>query len=523
MKYPPGVPRGNAATTPKQITIQGPRYDALYVDSIYCDLAVDFEYDGRGVGKVAMRAGARSDAVGKGLNIQAHIVDDARTFTGGSGGPSQTFAGIRITLEYSFTQTIADDIVVHAQAMLYGNGDYDIEYHLIQGSVDTMPPAVTSGVHATASPSVPQQAQSLGGDTDVLRSIGGFIVDHFNPTEDGITADLEQWPKRSDRQIGGAKKFPFDDQSQVGDGATQHQQITVTCPHSTSGNFCDLVVSWDYNGRWLTNVDIAKGHAHGVPVLERLDYKYSVTAQIEDIPNAAYTPRDAPQTPACAALRVNIEWYETRPVVENTLCRCVLTIFANGAWQADYSLLSGEVEDPGVAINFIGARPPMRSVGTGQAQSLADTAPSPVTHSSETRGAVRFELDQYTGMKQPANVAPSGTPAQTATVRIGGPRATAATGGEESYGDCEIAYDYDGRGVGNVHVRPTTTGGTAALVVAETIDEDSQLYALPGSTDPLAALKLHFEYRFDSTRPLKTDVTLYGNGRQDIHYDWSQV
>jgi hypothetical protein len=472
---------------------------------------------------VAMRAGARSDAVGKGLNIQAHIVDDARTFTGGSGGPSQTFAGIRITLEYSFTQTIADDIVVHAQAMLYGNGDYDIEYHLIQGSVDTMPPAVTSGVHATASPSVPQQAQSLGGDTDVLRSIGGFIVDHFNPTEDGITADLEQWPKRSDRQIGGAKKFPFDDQSQVGDGATQHQQITVTCPHSTSGNFCDLVVSWDYNGRWLTNVDIAKGHAHGVPVLERLDYKYSVTAQIEDIPNAAYTPRDAPQTPACAALRVNIEWYETRPVVENTLCRCVLTIFANGAWQADYSLLSGEVEDPGVAINFIGARPPMRSVGTGQAQSLADTAPSPVTHSSETRGAVRFELDQYTGMKQPANVAPSGTPAQTATVRIGGPRATAATGGEESYGDCEIAYDYDGRGVGNVHVRPTTTGGTAALVVAETIDEDSQLYALPGSTDPLAALKLHFEYRFDSTRPLKTDVTLYGNGRQDIHYDWSQV
>ena len=54
-------------------------------------------------------------------------------------------------------------------------------------------------------------------------------------------------------------------------------------------------------------------------LLERLDYKYSVTAQIEDIPNAAYTPRDAPQTPACAALRVNIEWYETRPVVENTL------------------------------------------------------------------------------------------------------------------------------------------------------------------------------------------------------------
>jgi hypothetical protein len=99
MRYPAGVARGNVAATPKTITIAGPRYNAFYVDSIFCDLTVDFEYDGRGVGKVATRAGARSDAVGKGLTVQAHIVDDARTFTGGSGG-TQTFAGIRITLDY---------------------------------------------------------------------------------------------------------------------------------------------------------------------------------------------------------------------------------------------------------------------------------------------------------------------------------------------------------------------------------------------------------------------------------------
>ena len=127
-------------------------------------------------------------------------------------------------------------------------------------------------------------------------------------------------------------------------------------------------------------------------------------------------------------------------------------------------------------------------------------------------------------MKQPAGVAPNGAPTQTGTLSIPGPRASATDGAPETYGDCEIAYDFDGTRVGNVHVRPANTGGAAALVVTESITDDPQSYAMPGSHDPLAGLKLRFEYRFESSpQPLTTDVALYGNGRRDIRYQWVQV
>jgi hypothetical protein len=208
-------------------------------------------------------------------------------------------------------------------------------------------------------------------------------------------------------------------------------------------------------------------------------------------------------------------------------------LYGDGSWKVSYDVLQGNVDvirqNPmdlvgGVDIVSL-PQPTTQSLGAEFASQSPAAPPgaSPVTHNSETRGSVHFELDQYTGMKEPSGVAPAGTPTQTATVRVGGPHASMSAGGDESFGDCEISYDYDGRGLGNVQVRPTATGGTAPLVVAESITDDPQAYAMPGSPDPLAALKLSFEYRFDSTHPLKTDVTLYGNGRQDIHYDWSQV
>jgi hypothetical protein len=528
MKYPPGVQRGNEQTTPKQIPLAGPRYDAYGFDTIFCDLIVDFEYDGRGVGKVATRAGKRSDAVGKGLVVNMHIVDDARTFTGGTGGTSQTFAGIRITLEYSFTQVIADDIVVHAEVMLYGNGDYDIAYHLIQGEVDTMPPNVASGVHATTASAVPQSLGEGGGGKEALieagveaaKRIGGFFVDRLLDDSDNIESSLDQWPKDSDRSGPAPKKYPWDDASRGGRGATQHKTLTIGGPetdlHWVDDMFCELVFSWDYNGHWLTNVGVEKGRRNG-PATGKLH----VTAHLDDVPGAS-AHIGSPQE-AFGALRYRVSWEYHRSLHADIVVHADVLLYGDGSWRVSYDVLQGNVDAIRQNVFDLMGGADIIPISQPATQSLGTNGASPVTHSSETRGSVRFELDQYTGMKQPSGVAPTGTPTQTATVRVGGPHASMATGGDESFGDCEISYDFDGRALGNVHVRPTATGGTAPLVVAESITDDTQVYAMPGSQDPLAALRLRFEYRFDSTRPLKTDVTLYGNGRQDIYYDWSQV
>jgi hypothetical protein len=518
MKYPPGVPRGTTTPNPKQITIEGPRYNAFYVDGIYCDLTVDFEYDGRGVGKVATRAGARSDAVGKGLVVNAHIVDDARTFTGGSGG-TQTFAGIRITLEYSFTQVVADDIVVHAQAMLYGNGDYDLEYHLIQGDVDHMPANVSSGVRATSAPGVPQPA-SLGTAGDIASSaaqrIAGYYVDRLLDDSDNIETSLDQWPHGSDRAGPAAKKFPWDDPSRGGTEAMSHRTMTVAGPtkdlHWIDDMYCELEFSWDYNGHWLTNVDVVRGRRNGPGVSGGTLH---VHAHVDDVPGAFTHGTDGP----FAALRYNISWEYHRVLHDDIVVHATVTLYGDGTWNVEYHVLQGSVD----GLPFPVVSPVVSLPQPSQPQSLEAASAPPVTRSSETRGAVRFELDQYQGMMQPPGYAVETRPTQTATVAIGGPRASALPGLDETYGDCEIAYEYDGRRAGNVHVRPTGAAGTAPLVVVESIAEDPRAFGMPGSPDPLAALKLMFEYRFDSTSSTSTEVVLYGNGRQDIHYHWSQV
>jgi hypothetical protein len=363
----------------------------------------------------------------------------------------------------------------------------------------------------------------------VLKSIGGFIVERFDIRDDGVHSELDRWP-RGEQRGPAAKKYPFDDPTQAGGGATQHQQITVASPHSTSGNYCDLLVSWDYNGRWLTNVNITRGAAHGVPVLERLDYTFSVSAKIEDVPGgfAAGQSNDPP----CGAVRINIEWREVRPVLDNVLVTGTLTLFGNGGYMLSYSHEQGDLEHVVTRDIFV---PPggMRSVGqTAQAHSLEATPPVPVpapaptattvTRASETRGTVRFDLDQFQGVKQPPSSANGATPMQTVTVPVPGPRATDLPQPSETYGDCELVYDFDGHALGNVRVRPTGADGTRALVVVESITDDPQTYALPGSPDQLAALRMKFEYVFDQMngKPLTTDVVLYGNGRQDFHYDW---
>src|SRR5262249_46310818 len=129
MWRPPGAQRGTTPTTQAQVTVAGPRYKWYWVDEISSGLDVTFEYDGRGVGKVAIQPGRHSDAVGMGLVVYAHIAPEARIFT--VPGVTQNFGGLRITIDYTWTQA-RDDVVGRATLYLYGNGDYDLSYSTVQ-------------------------------------------------------------------------------------------------------------------------------------------------------------------------------------------------------------------------------------------------------------------------------------------------------------------------------------------------------------------------------------------------------
>src|SRR5262249_24749504 len=174
-----------------------------------------------------------------------------------------------------------------------------------------------------------------------------------------------------------AQKYPFDDQNEAGDGGMRRANVTVTSPHTSSGNYCDLAVSWDYNGRALTNVDITSGDAHGVNFLERVDFTYSVSARIPDGAGAGPAAEDnAPR----AGLRILIEWREHRPVKDDTLVLGTLTIFGNGGYMLSYDYKSGDVENWTV-IGSDHFHPSMRPVGRASAAAHALDAASDVVRS----------------------------------------------------------------------------------------------------------------------------------------------
>ena len=256
MKYPPGVTGGGAGASPKRLTIAGPRYAAFGVDNIYANIDVDFEFDGRGVGKVAMRMGEHSDAITKGLNVTAHIVDDARTFQGPSG---QTFAGIRITIDYAMTQVVADDVQAQIDVMLYGNGDYDVRYHMVQGSFDTMPGDTVSGVAAAATPARAQSIAMSGGGaaaavaSEAAGNIAGVAVQRAIENVGDLTIAHESW---------NGMKYPPG--VQRGNTATVPKQITIQSPRYDAfyvdSIYSDLTVDFEYDGRGVGKV-VTRGGA----------------------------------------------------------------------------------------------------------------------------------------------------------------------------------------------------------------------------------------------------------------------
>ena len=98
MKFPGDDPR-NAGTTPSQktVTVQGPHYKALYLDDIFADLRIDFDYDGRAVGNITMQGDRNSGAAGKGLLVRARVSDEQGLFTAAEA--VQPFAAVGIAID----------------------------------------------------------------------------------------------------------------------------------------------------------------------------------------------------------------------------------------------------------------------------------------------------------------------------------------------------------------------------------------------------------------------------------------
>jgi Papain-like cysteine protease AvrRpt2 len=249
MKYP-NDNRANAGGRRQQrtFTIEGPRYRAFYVDDIFADLRVDFNYDGRAVGDVTIRRDRASDAVGKGLLVRASVMDDQRVFT--AAGANQPFAAVRIALEYVFEQMVADNILVHADVMLYGNGAIDVHYRVVQGEVDQIPNPVDAGVTAQG------EVRSLA-VVEIASAIVGAVMSRILDNEGDVHWELDQMR---------GMKAPGDVAGQ-GPREVRDHSFTIPGPHAaTVGGldeiYADFRVDYQTDGRSVGNIQVTPVHTN---------------------------------------------------------------------------------------------------------------------------------------------------------------------------------------------------------------------------------------------------------------------
>lgn len=154
-----------------------------------------------------------------------------------------------------------------------------------------------------------------------------------------------------------------------------------------------------------------------------------------------------------------------------------------------------------------------------------------MTRVLDNEGDVHWELDQLNGLKRPWNDdAHKGQAVYSdKTLKITGPRAyTTALGIDALFADCSLDFQYNGRSVGNIAIGVVNNSDAVAggLTVKAQIIDDANAYTAPGFTDPFAAVKVRFHYRFDYTayddEIAVSTVTLYGNGSHAFKFEWTQ-
>jgi hypothetical protein len=182
--------------------------------------------------------------------------------------------------------------------------------------------------------------------------------------------------------------------------------------------------------------------------------------------------------------------------------------------------------------------------GPAQAQAL-QVPPSPavpiaaqivgtvMTRVLNNQGDIRWELDQMRGVKRPHDdAAQEGSQTYTRqTTLVEGPHASTVLGIDHIYADFEISWESNGRSVANVAItrKKVNDAVGAGLTVKGLIQDEANVYTVPGGTETFAAVHVIFTYDFDWSEPFvdnflaDTKLTLYGNGYVAKEFRWTQT
>ena len=128
MKHPNNTPPSPAAPFQDAPTIRldtWPLVEAADGDEISAWFSVDWQFNGKSVGNVAITNVGTNNALLWKLRVEAKIMDDDKLYP--SGNP--TFAALRIRFHYQFTRLVGSDSIAVRDLHLYGDGSFDSTGH----------------------------------------------------------------------------------------------------------------------------------------------------------------------------------------------------------------------------------------------------------------------------------------------------------------------------------------------------------------------------------------------------------
>jgi V8-like Glu-specific endopeptidase len=118
---PPAQPRP-VQDGPAIRLVDWPKVENLLSDTISAGLEIRWQFDGVSLGNVQVSAIRTNDALGWGLRVTAHIMDDNIVYP----STQPTFAALRVRVEYTFSRPVGSDILAFQEVHLFGNGRYNV-------------------------------------------------------------------------------------------------------------------------------------------------------------------------------------------------------------------------------------------------------------------------------------------------------------------------------------------------------------------------------------------------------------
>jgi hypothetical protein len=105
-----------------------PLIENLATSQIWAHFSVDWQFNGRSLGKIRISPIGTNEAVGWSLAVTAQIMDDAIVYP----TATPTYAAIRIRFTYQFRRMIGSDSIGVTDLHLFGDGQYERDSHWTQ-------------------------------------------------------------------------------------------------------------------------------------------------------------------------------------------------------------------------------------------------------------------------------------------------------------------------------------------------------------------------------------------------------